>query len=341
MKKIMALLLSGIMTFSLIGCTSEEKPQEEDTNTPIVDDTADETEQPKEMMDIAFLKGPTGLSAANLMESNEMDETLNEYNVTLASAPDEISTKLIQGELEAAAVPVNLAATLYNKTEGNIKLLAVNSLGVLYIVDSTGEIEEISDLSGKTIYATGQGATPQFVIEHVLAENGLTDSVTVEYKTEHAELAALVAAGEVEIALLPEPFVTSALNQNENLEIAIDVQEEWETITEVPLSMGVIAVNADFAENNPQAVENFVDDLNNSVKLSDENVEITATASEKFDIMPSAVVTSALERCNIVLITNEDAKNSVTPFLEILFEINPNSIGGAIPNEDFFYTITE
>lgn len=296
---------------------------------------ADNKEKTK--VNIATLKGPTGMGMIKLIEDNSQDLTLNKYNFTLVGAPDEITGKLVSGEIDIAALPVNLAANLYNKTDGKLQLLALNTLGVLYILENGESINSINDLDGKTIYATGQGSTPEYILDYIIKENDL--NVTVEYKSEHAELASLALAGEADIVMLPEPFVTTVLSKNADFRIALDITEEFERVGDgTVLSMGVIVVNAEFAKNNKKAVEDFLKEYGESAKFVNENIEDAAKLIAKHEIVASEeIAKSAIPNCNIVLIQGSEMKDKVAGLYQLLFEYNPNSIGGIIPGDDFYY----
>ena len=241
MKKVLSLLLAAAMVFTFGACAPKEKAGTETPDTPAQQQTPgtpaepETPEAPAEKIDIrvAALKGPTAMGMVKLMDDAEKGEGANNYIFTLAGAPDELTGPIIQGEFDIAAVPTNLAAVLYNKTEGKVKLAALNTLGVLYVVERGDTIQSVADLKGKTIYSSGQGAVPEYALNYVLEKNGLKpgEDVTVEYKSEHAEIATLLAAGNAQVALLPQPFVTATLAQNENLRVALDLTEAWDAAT--------------------------------------------------------------------------------------------------------------
>ena len=236
MKRILAVALALAMGLSMISCSqstegeetqpqsTEEQVAEQPAKTPEEKPVEEPTEKTK--VNLAALSGPTALGMLELLEQNEKGEAANDYQVTLATAPDEVVAKVVSGELDIAAVPTNVAATLYNKTQGGVQLAALNTMGVLYIVEAGESIQSVADLKGKTIYSTGQGSTPEYALNLVLEKNGLTvgEDVTVVYKTDNSEIAPLLASGEAQVALLPQPFVTSVMGQNETLRAALDMQ---------------------------------------------------------------------------------------------------------------------
>lgn len=293
------------------------------TEQPAADDT---------VINIKALKGPTGMGMAKLM-----DDAKPQYNITLASAPDEVTTAFIAGECDIAAVPFNMAGVLYNKTEGNVRMLAVNTLGVLYVLEAGDTIQSVADLEGKTIYATGQGATPEYILNYILEKNGLTDKVTVEFKGEHAELAALLASGEVGIGMLPEPNVTAAMMKNDKLRIALDLTDEWNKVADTAQVQGCYIVRADFYEAHKELVDEFVKDYAASVEFVNTNVDEAAEIIAKFEILPAApIAKAAIPNCNIVCMTGEEMKAAAKSMFEILFAANPKSVGGAVPGDDIY-----
>ncbi|MBR5060208.1 MAG: ABC transporter substrate-binding protein [Clostridia bacterium] len=325
--KLLAVLFAVVLTVVIAtGCASKEnRPDEKPENIRVY-----------------ALKGPTGLGMAGLMEKNEKGETKNKYTFTLASSPDEVTAEIIAGRFELAAVPANLASVLYNKTEGKVVLAAVNTLGVLYILDSEDEIREIADLKGKTIGATGQGSTPQYVLEYVLRANGLEPGrdVNVEYYAEHAELAAQMVSGAVTIGMLPEPNVTTVITKNASVKIAVDLTEEWEKVDKSgsTLTQGAVVVSKTFMEKHREQLNDFLEEYGESVAFVNEKVSDAAALAERFGIVPAkAIAEKAIPNCNIVMLTGNDAEAKLSGFLSVLFEADAKSVGGKLPGEDFYY----
>ena len=307
MKKLLAVLTLLVMVFAL-GCAKA----------------------PAEPINIAALKGPTGMGISYMMDD------IKKYNVELQDAPDVVVGKFVSGEIDIAAVPINLAATLYNKTEGNVVLLNLDTLGVLYIVENGDSIQSLSDLAGKTIYASGEGATPQFVLDYLLAQNGLTDQVTVKYVGEHTALAAMVASGEAPIAILPEPFVSAVTVKNPDVRVALDLNEAWEAASGTKLVMGVYIANREFYNAHPDQIKSFLTDYAASV----EKVNTSADAAQKIadlGIVGSAGIASqAIPRSYIVSITGDEMKSAASAMLNVLFTANPKSVGGKLPGDDLY-----
>ena len=233
-------------------------------------------------------------------------------------------------------MPINLAATLYNKTEGNVVLLNLDTLGVLYIVENGDSIQSIADLAGKTIYASGEGATPQFVLDYLLAQNGLTDQVKVEYVGEHTALAAMVASGEAQIALLPEPFVSAVTVKNPDVRVALDLNSAWEAASGTKLVMGVYIASRTFYNEHPDQVKVFLADYAASV----EKVNTSADAAQKIAdlgiVGSAAIAQQAIPRSYIVSIAGDEAKNAASAVLNVLFTANPKSVGGKLPGDDLY-----
>ncbi len=288
------------------------------------------------------LKGPTGIGMVKLMADNDKGEALNDYNISIASAPEDIAASVIKGEVDIAAVPVNLAATLYNKTEGKYVVCGINTLGVLYMLDTTNTITNVEDLRGKKIYATGQGSTPEYILRYVLSKNNIDPDkdVTIEFIAEHAELVSLMAAGKADIALLPEPNATTTLMQNTNAKRVLNMTEEWNKVATdgSKIAQGCIIAKKEFLDNNEQAYKNFIKEYELSVKYVNEQTEEASVIVEQYGIVPKAAVAkSAIPNCNITLITGEEMKNALSPFLKVLFDYNIKSVGGKLPDDSFYY----
>ena len=315
MKKIVAIMMALVMMLGMTGACAAE-----------------------DAMKVYALKGPTGIGLVKVMNDND-----GTYDFTLVGAPDEVVAAIVSKDADIAAVPTNLAATLYNKTNGGVQLAALNTLGVLHIVTSDESVDSLDDLKGRTLYATGQGSTPEYVLNYILAAAGLENDVTVEYKAEHAELATLAASGMVDVALLPEPHVTSVLNQNPAFRVALDVTELFEQYARekgdnAVLSMGCVIVRKEYAEQNPDKVAAFMQAYAESVAFVNANVDEASQMVEAQGIIPKAAVAKkAIPNCHIVFVTGEEMKTQIAPFFQILFNANPKSVGGTLPGDDFYF----
>lgn len=287
---------------------------------------------------VGALKGPTAMGLVHMMA----DDSVNSY--TLAGSADELTPKLIKGELDVACVPANLAAVLYNKTGGQIVTLAVNTLGVLYIVENGGEtVRSMADLKGRTLVAAGKGSTPEFGLRYLLEQNGLDPDrdVTVEWKSEHAECVAALAAGTADLALLPQPFVTVAQGKLENLRAALDLTAEWDALDNgSAMITGVAVARRDFVEEYPELADRFLKEYAASVDWVNGNPAQAAELIAANGIIESpAVAEKALPRCNIVCLTGQEMYEKLSGYLRVLAEAAPESVGGALPGDDFYYGV--
>lgn len=330
MKKALAVVLSLLLIFSVVSCDNEatQTSSIETSSQDVVNDTK---------INIAVLKGPTAFGSLGVMAN---EENADKYNFTVAAAPEEVTGKIIKGEYDIAAVPTNLAATLYNKTNGEVQMLAVNTLGTLYVVSKNVEINSVADLKGKTIYISGQGGIPEFAFDYILAQNSIDpeNDVTIEFKSEHSEVVALLASSESGIAVLPEPFVTNANAKDENIKVALDLTKEWRTVGEgSELVMGCLVIRKSFAEENKDAVLKFLDEYKKSIELTATDVEYVAQLSGQFDIVPEAVAKKAIPNCNIKYLDGEEMQTAVNGFLTVLFNAEPKSVGGNLPDDTLYF----
>lgn len=328
-KTLSAALAVALIAFSFASC----KPNNEVSSIPVVEKTD---------VNVAILKGPTALGMLRLMNLDKNDAAKNDYEFQVFTGPDMIVPNIKNGNIDIAAVPTNLAAKLYKVTEKNVSILAVNTLGVLSILTNGVEIDSIEDLRGQTIYASAPGSTTEYALTYILENSGLEigKDVFVEYKSEHAELATLVVKGDVKIAMLPQPFVTQVTGKNKDVKIALDLSKEWKKLpnnSENELVMGCLIVRNDFLKENKAAVDAFLAEYQLSTSFANDKIEETAQYAADFEIMDSAVVEKALPYCNITYIDGEDMKKSVSAYLNTLLAANPQSIGGGLPADDFYY----
>ena len=343
MKRLIALFLSLMMlvlAFTACAQSSDTSSDVSDASSEssAVSDASDESKvEEKALVRIAGMKGPTSIGMVEIMENDEKGTTKNDYEFTIAGTADEITLLLKKGELDIAAVPANLASVLYNNTNGEIQILGVNTLGVLYLVAKGVEINSIDDLKGKTIIATGKGTTPEYTLTHILKEKGIED-VTLDFKAEATEVVAALSQVESGIAMLPQPYVTVAQGKVEGLEIVMDLNKEWKAInSDNGIVTGVFVVRKAFAEENPTAVKNFIEEYKVSSAYVNENVEEAAQLVEKFGIFAANVAVKAIPYCNIACIVGEDMKTPVNTYLGVLYANNEKSVGGKLPENDFFY----
>ncbi len=293
----------------------------------------------KTVVNVGAIQGPTGIGMAHLMAADEAGTATNDYNFTVASSPEEISGKLVNNELNMAAVPTNMAAALYNKTQGKVKLLAVNTLGVLYILENGNTIQSLEDLRGKTVYSTGEGANPEYILRHVLEKNNLTDEVTIEFLAENTELAAKMVSGAVTLAMVPEPVVSTITAQNKDVRVALSMNDAWNAVADENsrLMMGCVAVRTEFLESNKAAVDAFLKEYQTSVNATDD-VDATAFLCEKYGIIPKAAIAKkAIPNCQLTFVKGEEMKKQIAGYYNVLFAANPKSVGGKLPDDVFYY----
>lgn len=296
-------------------------------------------------INLAVLSGPTGIGASALMGWNDEGSTTNHYNVTVAAANDDVVAGLTSSEFDMAAVATNVAANLYAKTNGGIQICALNTYGVLYILENGDSIQSMADLTGKTIYATGQGANPEYVLEYLLEENGLTWStdgseadVQIEFMDSQT-LSTGAAAGEYDVVMLPVPAVTSVQVQNADMRTALDLTAEWDKLeTGGVLTMGCIVVRTEFAQEHPEAVDAFLTEYEQSITSVQNDIEGAAALCETYGIVAKAAIAQkAIPDCNLCFVAGADIQSAIEPYYNVLYSANPDSIGGALPDTDFYY----
>ena len=370
MKKTLSYLLAGVMAAMMLGgcgasssgsssaaettaeTAAETEAASSETNAP---ETEAETENPAAETEgqgedsteavsvrVGSLKGPTSMGLVYLMDMDEKGTASNDYEFTMVTAADELLPQVINGNLDIALVPANVASTLYNKTQGQISVIDINTLGVLYAVSGDSSIKSFSDLKGKTVYITGKGTTPDYVFRYLLNANGMADGdLTLEYKSEAAEVAALLKEQPDAVGILPQPFVTVACTQNENLGIVLDLTKEWDAIqTESgsQLVTGVTVVRNEFLSQHPEAVDSFLTEHAESAAYVNENPAQAAELVVKTGIIEKApIAEKALPYCNITCITGSEMQAALSGYLEVLFDQDPASVGGALPGDDFYY----
>ena len=301
--------------------------------------------QAEDSVNVLALKGPTAMGMVSLMDQADQGEITEEtYDFQIVASPDEVSPAIAQGTADIAAVPANLASVLYQKTNGGVQVLTINTLGVLYLVENGDQVQSVSDLKGKTIYASGKGATPEYALNYILKENGLTpgEDVQIEWKSEHTECVAALAEHEDAAALLPQPFVTTAQSKNDSLRVALDLTEEWDKIQKdnggnSSLVTGVTVVRTEFAQEHPEIVEDFMERYQESVSYVNEHIEEAAKLIGDYDIVPEEIAKKALPECNIVYIDGAEMKEKLSGYLEVLEQENPQAVGGALPADEFYY----
>lgn len=323
---------------STAAAESEESDEAETTAAEAADTTAGDST----VVRVGALSGPTAMGMVKLMEDSAENSTANTYEFAeLTGDASALVTPIAQGELDIAAVPSNLAATLYSKTNGGVEVLAVNALGVLNLVEKGDTLTGMQDLKGHKLYATGQSAVPEYVIRYILTANGIDpdNDVEIQWCADTAEALSYLKEADTAAAVLPQPFATAAAAQVDGLRIVEDLNDAWDKLdTGCEITTGVVIVRKEFAEAHPEAVETFLSEYADSVTYTESNVSDCAALIEKYGIIAKAAIAEkALPKCHIVCLTGDDMKTALQGFLSVLYEQNPQSVGGALPGDDFYY----
>ena len=341
MKKIISLILTLMMLFSLCACGADqnEAPAEPTPSAPSTgSDLPEESEAPQSdptPIKIMVLNGTTGFGMAKLMSDCAAGLSPLNCEISVETDASNITAALINGSVDIAALPTNAASVVYNKTGGQVQLLALNTLGVLYLVENGEGISSLADLEGKTVYAPAQN--PTFVLDYICKNAGVNVTIDNSF-AQPAELRTAVAAGEVEFAILPEPMVTMALAANENLSVALDLTEEWAKLGDSQLVQGCLVVRREFAENHSAELAAFLDEYEASIAfLSEDSAAAAAMIADAEIFANAAVAEKAIPKCNVCFIEGEDMIAPMKGFLEAMFSVAPASVGGAVPADDFYY----
>lgn len=327
MKKILSILLTLMLLFGLTACADAQNESSTPENTNPVKCT------------VYGISGPTGIGLVNLMENSANGKTKLDYDIKLAADNQEIIAKVSNKEADIAAVATNVASTLYNKTNGGITVLAVNTEGVLAVVAKGDTIKSLKDLKGKTVYTTGQGANPEYIITHCLKQNGLTvgTDVNLQFVAQPQELVAK-ATMENQIVIAPQPVATMITVKDTAAKIVIDMNDEWKKVSDTDLVMGCVIASNDFIKSNPEAVETFLKEYKASIEKVNNDIDSAATLCEKYGIVsPAPAAKKAIPYCHIVFQSGKELKANLSAYLEFLFSSNPQSIGGKLPNDAFYY----
>lgn len=333
MKKLISILLTLALVFAFAGCGAKNTDSAPESSAPNLT---------KVECNIYGIAGPTGVGLANLMEKAEKGAGSLKYNMALAADNNEIIAKIVNKEADIAAVATNLASTLYNKPDVDVQVLAVNTLGVLNVITKGYEVNSIADLKGKTIYSTGQGANPEYIINDILKNNGLEvgKDVKIQFVAQPTDLAPLVKQNEKIVVVAPQPVATAIIINNPEAKFVLNINEEWEKAHDEQLTMGCIIVRKEYAEKNPEAVAAFLKDYKESIEKANSDVDGTAALCEKYKIIAKAAMAKkAIPNCNLVYQDGKAMKTNLSAYLKFLFDLNPKSIGGKLPADDFYYGV--
>lgn len=319
MKKILSLLLTLLLVFGLTACGAELAEA-----------------------NVFVLSGPTGIGAANLKDKADKGETEGKYNITVVAQPTEVVAKISKGEADIAAIATNLASNIYNKTNGKVTVIAVNTLGVLNVVAPKGvEIKSLEDLKGKKIYTTGQGSNPEYIINHLFEKNNIDKEkdLTIEFKAEGTELLSVWATDPEAVIIAPQPVATALTIQHQGSQIAIDLTDEWEKVNEnSALMMGCVIVRNEFLKNNKATVEKFLEEYKASIEAANNEIDSTAALCETYGIVAKAAIAKkAIPNCNLCFIDGAEMKTKLSGYLKVLFEADKTAVGGKLPADDFYY----
>ncbi len=318
--------------------SSEETAAEETDSAEASAAPAEET-----VVRVGGLKGPTTMGLVKLMQDAENGEAQNAYEFTMVTAADELTAMVAGDQVDIALLPANVASVLYHKTNQNVSVIDINTLGVLYLVSGDTSITSLDQLAGKTVYLTGKGTTPDYVFNYLLSSAGLSaEDVTLDFRSEATEVAAILAENPEAVGLLPQPFVTVALSQNDALSIIMDLTEEWDKLqaedSNSRLVTGVTIVNNDFLSSHPDMVDAFLEEHEASALYTDNHPAEAAELIAAAGIVAKApIAEQALPYCNITCITGEDMKEALSGYLEVLYEQAPESVGGSLPDDAFYY----
>lgn len=352
LKKQLSLLLCGaLMVSALAGCgnggsSSSASGSDSTSGSQSASTSAGDTSQSEAYVlpDFMVLSGPTGVGAAKLMADNEAAESYDKVaaSSTVEADNQAVSSALINGDVDIAAVATNVAANLYNQSEGAVQVLAVNTLGVLYILEKGDTVTSMADLAGKTVYATGEGANPEYVLNYLLTENGVDPAgVDIQWMTAQ-EVTAQMVSSEDGICMLPVPAATALMIQDSGVREALSLSEEWSTVSDGELAMGCIVARTDYIEENPQGVEAFLSAYEDSIAyMSDpDNLEDAAELVAQYNITANAnIAKAAIPQCNLVCLTGDEMKSVLEAYYQVLFDADPTSIGGALPDASLYYGV--
>ncbi len=322
MKKVSLILLALVMMVSMIaGCGGSYEAVD---------------------VKITAIAGPTGVGLVDLMQKQDEGKAANNYSFDVVTVPDQAVAAVVNGTADIAAVPTNLASTLYKKTNGNVQVLALNTLGVLHILANGESVSKVFDLKGKTIYTSGKGANPEYILRYVLEHNGIDPDkdVTIEFVADNDTLGTLVANGTAKVALVPEPKASAVMMQNQDVKRVLNMTEEWEKVNNsgIPLTMGCVVARKEFVEQNPEAVRMFLREYRASIYNVADNVETAATLCETYGIIPKAAIAkAAIPNCGLTFVEGSSMQMQLSGYLSILNNYNPKAIGGALPEKDFYY----
>jgi NitT/TauT family transport system substrate-binding protein len=293
----------------------------------------------REVVVVESLRGPTGLGIAKLAGDNPILPGDFDVEYRFSSAPDVTVSNVLSGEADIAALPTNVAARLYSAGVP-YRILAVNTLGVLYIVSTDPAIEDLGDLEGRELLVSGRGANPDIILRALLEGRGIDpdEDLAIRYAN-HTEAAQLLLSGREQSALLPEPFVTRVLQQSPGARIAVDIQEEWQRQLGAgsTIGLGCIVVHNRLVEEEPAFVATFLEEYLASVEWVRSNPEQAGPIVEELGVgFTAEEAREAIPRANLVGLFGVEAYRAIDPYFRALYAFDPASLGGSLPGQDLF-----
>lgn len=335
MKKLFAILLTLTLIFSLAACSENNN----DVNSSVPTSSTEAEKYTPADISVAYMTGPTGVGMVKLNADSDEKKTENNYTFKVAATADEFKADFLAKKINIASVPTNLAAALYNATGGKVRILAVNTYGVLSIIENGNSITSIKDLKGKTLYATGKGQNPEYILKYILEKNNIDseNDLTIKF-VDSKELTAKIISGEAQIAMAPEPAASTVLTKNDKLNRVLSINDEWAKISDSKLMMGCVIALDSYVQENPKAVEKFLSEYEKSVNFATENIDKTAEYCEKYGVAASAAIAKkAIPNCNLCFVTGTQMKDNVNAYINVLFDADAKSIGGKLPADDIYY----
>lgn len=335
MKKLLAILLTLSLMLTFVACGDSNN--DANSSTPA---TSTETEEytPADVS-VAYMTGPTGVGMVKLHADSDEKKTENNYTFKVAATADEFKADFLAKKINIASVPTNLAAALYNATSGQVRILAVNTYGVLSIIENGNSLKSIADLKGKTLYATGKGQNPEYILKYILEKNGIDpeNDLTIKF-VDSKELTAKIISGEAQYAMAPEPAASTVLTKNDKLNRAISINDEWAKVSDSKLMMGCVIALDSYVQENQKTVEKFLEEYEESIAFATENIETTAQYCEKYGVAASAAIaTKAIPNCNLCFVVGKEMKENINAYIKVLFDADAKSIGGKLPADDIYY----
>jgi|LGOV01.1.fsa_nt_gb NitT/TauT family transport system substrate-binding protein len=329
-----------VMIFmSAVGCTNNNIANVVN-NESIMSDEVENIENDKTFIKVAAPIGSPTLSIIKMFKDSLMIGSNTEVAYECVKSPDLMASKIMSGEIDIALVPSNLAIKMYNKGI-DYKYAATGVWGVLYIISSE-DITTWEDLKGKEINIIGRGLTPDIVTRYLLKANGLEPDKDVKfnYVNGASELAQLFISGESTLSIMPEPMLSKVMMKKCDTKIVLDLQEEWTKVSgnNDSYPQAGIFIKNELIENHPELVEEFLLKYEESIKWVNENPSLAGEYSEEFKTgLNAELVKKAIKRSNISYKNAIDSEKALISYYEVLLNFSPDTIGGKLPDDNFYY----